>query len=99
MFVLTASSRPENLSKLKCNITKALSQRIDSVSDDDVNTIMASMQGIIDEGSDHIKDLELKIKTQGGVQEILYIYGAFGVKIQHFIFRQIKILIDSPYER
>ena len=30
-----------------------------------MNTIMASMQGIIDEGSDHIKDLELKIKTQG----------------------------------
>ena len=26
---------------------------------------MESMQGIIDEGSDHIKDLERKIKTQG----------------------------------
>ena len=51
--------------KLKCNIIKALSQRIDSVSGDDVNTIMASMQGIIDEGSDHIKNLELQIKTQG----------------------------------
>ena len=53
------------LRKLKCNISKALSQRIDSFSEDDVNTIMESMQGIIDEGSDHIKDLELKIKTQG----------------------------------
>ena len=26
---------------------------------------MESMQAIIDEGSDHIKDLELKIKNQG----------------------------------
>jgi len=26
---------------------------------------MASMQGIIDEGSNHIKNLELQIKTQG----------------------------------
>ena len=54
--------------KLKCNISKALSQRIDSFSEDDVNTIMESMQGIIDEGSDHIKDLELKIKTQGTIK-------------------------------
>ena len=53
------------LRKLKCNVYKALGQRIDSFSGDDVNTIMESMQGIIDEGSDHIKDLELKIKTQG----------------------------------
>merc|ERR1712131_128121 len=44
--------------------SKALSERIDSVSVDDMNTIMESMQGIIDEGSDHIKDLELKIKSQ-----------------------------------
>ena len=57
------------LQKLKCNISKALSQRIDSVSEDDVNTAMASMQGIIDEGSDHIKDLELKIKNQGRVKQ------------------------------
>merc|ERR1712131_1135 len=44
--------------------SKALSERIDSVSVDDMNTIVESMQGIIDEGSDHIKDLELKIKSQ-----------------------------------
>ena len=59
------------LRKLKCNISKALSQRIDSFSEDDVNTIMESMQGIIDEGSDHIKDLELKIKTQGQGQRTM----------------------------
>ena len=57
------------LQKFKCNISKALSQTIDSVSEDDVNTVMASMQGIIDEGSDHIKDLELKIKNQGRVKQ------------------------------
>ena len=51
--------------KIKCNVFKALSERIDSFSEDDVNKIMESMQGIIDEGSDHIKDLELKIKSQG----------------------------------
>ena len=56
------------LRKLECNISKALSQRIDSFSEDDLNTIMESMQGIIDEGSDHIKDLELKIKTQGTIE-------------------------------
>ena len=49
----------------KYNISKDLSRRIDSISEDDVNTIMARMQGIIDEESDHIKDLELKLKTQG----------------------------------
>ena len=54
-----------NSLKIKCNVFKALSERIDSFSEDDVNKIMESMQGIIDEGSDHIKDLELKIKTQG----------------------------------
>ena len=37
----------------KINISKAPTQRIDSVSEDDVNTDMESMQGIIDEGSDH----------------------------------------------
>ena len=56
----------------KCNVFKALSERIDSVSADDVNTIMESMQGIIDEGSDHIKDLELKIKSQGKGWNIKY---------------------------
>ena len=50
---------------ITCNIAKTPSQRIDLVSEDDVNTVMASMQGIIDEGSDHIKNLELQIKTQG----------------------------------
>ena len=47
------------------NIFKALRQRIDTFSDDAVNTIMESMQEIIDEESDRIKDLELRIKTRG----------------------------------
>ena len=36
-----------------------------SFSEADVDTITSRMQMIIEEGSDHIKDLELKIKTQG----------------------------------
>ena len=57
----------------KCNISKALSKRIDSFSEDDVNTIIPRMQEIIDDGSDHIKDLEEKIKNQGKGQNIITI--------------------------
>ena len=42
---------------------------------------MASMQGIIDEGSDHIKDLELKMKTQGRVLKFLHLF--IGVTTHH----------------
>ena len=46
-------------------MSQALAQNINTFSEDDVDTITARMQMIIEEGSDHIKDLELKIKTQG----------------------------------
>ena len=49
----------------KCNISKALRKRIDSLSENDVNTIITRMQEIIDDGNVHIKDLEEKIKNQG----------------------------------
>ena len=86
--VLAVYSRCQNFTKIRCNIVKALSQRIDSFSEDDVNTIMASMQGIIDEGSDHIKSLELKIKAQGTGKILLFL-------------REILLsdYIDLPFER
>ena len=55
----------QSYGKFKCNISKAIGQRIGSFSQEDVNTIIARMQEIIDQGSDHIKDLERKIQTQG----------------------------------
>ena len=55
----------QSFQNYKCNISKALSKRIDSFSEYDVNTIITRMQEIIDDGNDHIKDLEEKIKNQG----------------------------------
>ena len=57
--------------KYTCNISKALGQRTGSFSQEDVNTIITRMQGIISEGSDHIKELERKIKTQGKGKKLL----------------------------
>ena len=77
LSVVAVFSRCKSFTNIRCNIVKALSQRIDSFSEDDVNTIMASMQGIIDEGSDHIKSLELKIKAQGTSKILLFFAGNF----------------------
>lgn len=70
--IMLVYSRNTNLKSITCNIAKALSQRIDSFSEHDVNTVMENMQGIIDEGSDHIKSLELKIKTQGRAKSCVF---------------------------
>ena len=53
------------LRKLKRNIFKSQDNEIDSGSVNDSNIMIENMQGIIVEGSNRIKDLELKIKAKG----------------------------------
>ena len=60
LIVLTVTSRCEIFVSIKCEILQALRKGIYSFSEGYVN-----MQGMIDEGSDHINDLEQKITTQG----------------------------------
>lgn len=47
------------------NIEKVPNQMIDSASEQDIKLVIERMQGIIDEGSDYIKELKSKIKSQG----------------------------------
>ena len=53
------------LRKLKRNIFKSQDNEIDSGSENNANIIIENMHGVIVEGSNRIKDLELKIKAKG----------------------------------